>query len=239
MPPPPRPPVADVPPRPAVPVVKPIPSRRDMAAARAARKPKPSPGPYSRAKFTSRHTLVLYMDVAGESTTDIALKLDMHPGSISAIKGSPLYQVHKEQLLESLAQQKFSNLLDLIKSDSVRNVEMMIEMRDKLERNQGEPKHSISAMRMLQKETDRVYPRITNSKHTEERTIKISIDGDKMRRIATVLHEIGARAEHAIDAETVVDLDLTRDDEPALISSQSIDEARDALLEAATNGLTD
>lgn len=232
---------AAIPPRPE-PLPRPNPTKRDMKKARAVRdglepeNPHARPGVSKRARFTSRHSLILYMDIAGERGIDIALKLGMHPSSVSAIKGSPLYAVHKQQLMEQLAGVKFDNLLDLIRADAVKNVEMMIEMRDKIEKNGGEPKHVLKAAQLLQKEADRVFPRQT-SKHTEERVVRINIDGDKMRRIATALHEIGARAEGAVaagvTADDVLELDATRDDAPPLFDATSIDEARNALLAKA------
>lgn len=180
--------------------------------------------PSKRRSFTTRHQLILWMDVAGVRTTDIALKLGMHPNSVSAIKSSPLYIVHRDQLLEQLKGLSFENVLDLIQHDAVRNVEFAISVRnDTME----DTKNRIAAARMMQKEVDRVYPRMTNSKHTEERIVKIEIGGEQMRRIAGALREIGATVadEDIIEPEFEIPSDI--------IEAKSIDEMRTDLLNAA------
>lgn len=233
LPPPPRPGVdaakAAVPPRP-VQLSTPNPDTR--ALKRAHKLPERKPGPSKRATFTVRHQLIMYMELAGERVSDIALKLGMHPSSVSAIKASPLYQVHRAQLLESLTQNKLDSFLDFIRNDAVKNVEFAVKVRDsELE----ETKNRLGAARMMQKEADRVFPRITKSHHTEERTVRITLGQERLARIAGAMAEIGAlAADGIIDAEM---FDPNAPDAPPLISAQSIDDLREELLDAAETAL--
>lgn len=185
-------------------------------------------GPSKRARFTTRHTLILYMDLAGERNTDIALKLGMHPNSVSALKSSPLYQLHRTQLLEALSQNKLDSLLDLIRNDAVKNVEFAINVRDN---DLEETKNRLGAARMLSKEVDRVYPRITKSHHTEERVVRITLGQEKLGRIANALRELGDLDGDALDAD-FYDPNAP-DPAPAPISAQTLDEVRQELLDAA------
>lgn len=215
---------AAIPPRPEQ---RPLPTRKELVTAARAKAGKPPKlGPSKRSRFTTRHSLVMYMDLAGERTVDIALKLGMHPNSVSALKSSQLYQFHRDELLSQLTERKFENLLDLIRSDSVKNAEFLISVR---ESNLEETKDRLGAARALQKEADRVYPRHT-TKHVEERIVKVTIGAEKMARIANALREV-----EAIEAESIPldDYDPTQPDDVPLIRAQSIDEARNELLDAA------
>lgn len=222
---------ATVPPRPFPPARPPLatpnPSKRElMAKAREAKKAKAANAPSKHSKMSWRHTLILYMDLAGERVVDIALKLDMHPATVSGIRCSPLYQAQRERIIEQITAGKFENLLDFIRADAIKNVEVAVSIRDnELE----ETKDRLGAVRVLQKEVDRVYPRITKSSHTEERTVKITIGAEKLARIGTALREVGALLPDSIDIEA-----LSSDTEPEpAIRAQSIDELRAELLNAA------
>jgi hypothetical protein len=178
--------------------------------------------------WNSRHQLILYMDIAGERVIDIANKLNMAPGSISAIKGSPLYQTQKTALLETLAGTTFENLKDLIASPriAIKNIEVVASIRDN---EMQESKDRLGAARIISREVDRVFPRTT--KREETRDIRISIDAGKLARIAGTLQEIGA-ASSALTADDVLDITPYTDESSAPISAKSIEEFRDECIAA-------
>jgi len=234
MPPPPRAGIeaarAAIPPRPA-PAPRVYPTRAELLGrgVGAEKRPKNAAdiAPGKRNVFTTRHQLILWMDVAGMRVVDIALRLEMHPTSISAIRSSPLYNVHKQQLMEQMKGFSFENMLDLIRSDAVKNVQFAIDVRSN---ELQDTKERLGAARLLQKEADRVYPRMTNSKHTEERVVRIEIGGEQMRRISNAMREIGA----PVDEADIVEPEFTpvNDGRPP-IEAKSIDAMREDLLRAA------
>jgi len=145
-----------------------------------------------RVNWNNRHQLVLWMDIAGERVADIAKKVGYAATSVSAIRASPLYQQQRAMLYEKLAGTRFDNLIDFLKSPlvAIRNIEVMLAVRDDPGEHGGDPKVRLAAAKAISHEVDRAFPRTT--KHEEEKTIRVSLDGAKLARIATALHEAGA-----------------------------------------------
>lgn len=165
--------------------------------------------------FTDRHRVILWMDIAGQRVVDIAAAVKMHPQSVSAIRTSEVYHVQKQLLLEQLQTQTFGDVLEMIRRDVPRNLQVLIDLRD----NNLDDKLRLAAARQLSREADRVYPRKTE--HVEERTIRVELDGTHLNRLAAALREVGA----TIPAE-LVDPDEPPPDRP-LIEGKSVDELVD------------
>ena len=144
--------------------------------------------------WKSIHQLILWMDVAGMSKADIAAQIKYNPQTIRAIIGSPLYQVQKQQLYETLQTSGLQGILERIRVDAPKNIEFLIKARDTDEIKMG---HRMAAAKQLSREVDRVYPRTT--KHVEDRVVRITIDGQKLSRLTSALQEMGA----PIDAELI------------------------------------
>lgn len=169
--------------------------------------------------WNSRHNLILWMDIAGMGTQLIAEQINMHPSSISAIKSSELYQTQKLMLTEKLTESTLSNVIDIIRADVPKNVQFLIDMRDKINEHGGDPRVRVSAARQLSHEADRVYPR--KSEHHEERVVRISIDAPQLHRLACALHDVGA----AIPTEVIEELDPHNvDDSRPILEGKTIDQ---------------
>lgn len=184
--------------------------------------------------WNSRHNLILWMDIAGLGTHEIANNVNMHPSSVSAIKSSELYQTQKTMLMEKLTQSTLSDVIDIIRQDAPKNVKFLIDMRDKVTEHGGDPRVRVAAARQLAHETDRVYPRKTE--HHEERVIRISLDAPHLHRLAGALRDIGA----PIPVEVIEQLDpLSQDPARPRLEGKSIDQLLTELRPPSNTGDTD
>lgn len=165
--------------------------------------------------WNPRHQLILWMDIAGRRGVDIAQELGMLPPSVSAIRNSPLYQAQKDALIEKLTGSTLEDIMEMIRRDAPKNLQVLIDLRDRIELHGGDPKVILGAAKQMSHESDRVWPRKTH--HVEDRTIRISIEAAQLNRLAGALREIG----HAIPAELV---EATEDVTDAPFAAQSIDE---------------
>ena len=132
-----------------------------------------------------RHTLILYMHVAGQRTKDIAAALGMNEGSVGVVVRSPLFQTQKDQLLQELKTATIEDVIELIRRDAPENLKFLIEMRSSGE----DDKVRLGAARVLSHEADRVWPRRTE--HKEERVLRLAIDHESLQKIAAAFQDLG------------------------------------------------
>lgn len=199
---------------------------RDSLGRVMTQKPNPDPTRNIPTNWQPKYQLLLYMDVAGQSGKYIAEQLGYTVNRVYKIQASPLYQAQKKQLLENLAGVSLSGFLDKIRADAPKNFEALVELRDDQTRNLGDPKIQVAAARAIQHDQDRVFPRKTE--HTEERTIRLILDGPALSKIAQGLAE--ARGIDAIEA----DFDEIPPSDPAqLMNPQAIEELASELTQTA------
>jgi len=139
--------------------------------------------------WNSRHQLILYMDVSGLRTREIAARVGMHEVRVATVKTSPLYQKQKAELLEELKAKTLGTLLEQIQRDAPKNLHTLQQLRDDLSHHLGDPKVRISAAKALQHEVDRVYPRKTE--RSEERTVTLQVGEETMKKMVGVLDMLG------------------------------------------------
>lgn len=169
--------------------------------------------------WNSRHQLILWMDLAGQSVTEIARQVGMMHPSVSAIRSSPLYQTQKAQLTEKLMGSTLENLMEMIRRDAPQNLQVLINLRDKIDANGGDPKIVLGAAKQLSHETDRLYPRKTH--HVEDRTIRLTIEAAQLNRLAGALREIG----HNVPVELIEATDgIYSDPDAPPLSGKSVEE---------------
>jgi len=185
------------------------------------------------ANWNNRHELILYMYTAGQRNIDIAKALNYAPERVSAIVNSPLFQQQHERLLEELRGQTLDNLIDAIRKDAPKNFQALVELRDVFERNGGDAKIRLGAMRQISREQDRVWPRKTE--HTEEKTIRLVFDQHTMAKMAQALGDAREIDIFEADFQEIAD-----DTEPGtLLNPKGVDDLIEELASRADDESSD
>lgn len=139
-------------------------------------------------KLTEKHRLIAYMVIAGKTNIEIGRTLGYHPTRISIIRQSPLFQALTAQLQKELQRSTVGDIVDRIMREAGPSVDTIVELRDAAE---SENVRLAAAQDLLNRN-----PQTAKISRTEEdRTVRVVLDGDAMRRMASVIAEDEGRAD--------------------------------------------
>lgn len=148
-------------------------------------------------RWNSRHQQILWMDVAGARTSDIAAQLDFSPQWVSAVKSSELYQRMKQQFVDKLQTETFEDLCRELKKQAIPNVRAMAEVRDNYFE---ETKDRVAAARVIEGAVDRVYPRVRHIEKNES-NVTLSLSATLVSRLEDAMRADAGPAGGAIEAD--------------------------------------
>lgn len=152
-------------------------------------------------KIGHRHRLLILMFAMGKTNAEVATELGYNLARVGIIKGDPKVKLEIEHLQRQMSQETLGTFMDKVVAEAGPTLDRLKVLRDQ----DAELGVALGAAREI---WESVVPK--RSKHEEERTLKLVIEGGDFKALAEAI-VVDRRREIEIDGEEVGDEDVTEE----------------------------
>lgn len=150
-------------------------------------------------KIGHRHRLLILMFAMGKSNAEVATELGYNLARVGIIKSDPKIKLEIEHLQHQMSQETLGTFMDKVVAEAEPTLKRLKELRDQ----DAELGVALGASKEL---WESVVPK--RSKHEEERTLKLVIEGGDFKALAEAI-AVDKRKEIEVNGEDVMEEAVT------------------------------
>lgn len=150
----------------------------------------------SPTKLSDRHLLVSYMAAAGRTRDEISEATGFSKKHLTTIMASPLFKTQLGRVRRKVGDAAVESIVEDLQVNTVVHGQSALDTLVELMDGSGNDNVRLGAATNI---LDRAVPKQT--KHQEERTVRVSIDSEALQLMSNVCAELKEYAPETLDAE--------------------------------------